>query len=146
MANYCCTIRTNYFHVKDEDKFRDLMSRVYGCEDNVDLWEEKDSDGKAVFGFGVYGGIAGLRNAQADEDDDADDAEYDEFIDRLQECVADDDAIIIIEAGNERMRYVVGSAAIITSKEYHYMDISDLATRKAAEMLGNTDWKTKCCY
>ena len=30
MANYCCTIRTNYFHVKDEDAFRQMMSRVYG--------------------------------------------------------------------------------------------------------------------
>ena len=108
MANYCCTIRTNYFHVKDEDKFRDLMSRVYGCEDSIHLWEEKDSDGKAVFGFGVYGGIAGLRNAQEDEDDDVDESSYDEFIDGLQSCVADNDAIIIMEAGNEKMRYVVG--------------------------------------
>jgi hypothetical protein len=146
MANYCCTIRTNYFHVKDEDKFRDLMGRVYGCEDSVELWEEKDSDGKTVFGFGVYGGISGLRNAQEDEDDDIDESSYDEFIDGLQECVADNDAIIIMEAGNEKMRYVVGSASIITSKEFQYMDIADLATRKAAELLGNTDWSTKCSY
>lgn len=33
MANYCCTIRTNYFHVKDETKFRSLMEQVYGSED-----------------------------------------------------------------------------------------------------------------
>lgn len=144
MANYCCTIRTNYFHVKDEDKFRGLMNRVYGCEDSVELWEEKDSDGKTVFGFGVYGGIAGLRNAQ--EDDDIDESSYDEFIDGLQECVADNDAILIMEVGNEKMRYVVGSASIITSKEYQYMDITNLATRKAAELLGNTGWNTKCSY
>lgn len=145
MANYCCTIRTNYFRVKDENKFRDLMGRVYGSEDSVELWEEKDSDGETVFGFGVYGGIAGLRNAQEDEDD-ADESSYDEFIDGLQECVADNDAIIIMEAGNEKMRYIVGSASIITSKGYQYMDISDLATRKAAEMLGDSEWKTKCIY
>ena len=45
MANYCCAIRTNYFHVKDADKFRKNMSRVYGCEDTVDLWEDEDADG-----------------------------------------------------------------------------------------------------
>ena len=46
MANYCCTIRTNYFHVKNEKAFRNLMSRAYGSEDNIELWEEKDNNGK----------------------------------------------------------------------------------------------------
>ena len=146
MANYCCTVRTNYFHVKDEGKFRELMSRVCGCEDRVELWEKIDPDGKSVFGFGVYGGIAGLRNAQDEEDCDIDESSYDEFVDGLQGCVADDDAIIIMEVGNEKMRYVVGSATIITSKEYRYMDISELATSKAAEMLGNIGWQTRCYY
>lgn len=40
MANYLCSVRTNYFHVKDEDEFRELMSRVYGSEDNIDLWQK----------------------------------------------------------------------------------------------------------
>lgn len=146
MANYRCTIRTNYFHVKDEGRFRALMSRVYGCEGSIELWEEKDSDDKTVFGFGVYGGISGLRNAHEDEGDYIDESSYDEFIDGLQECVADNDAIIIMEAGSEKMRHVVGSASVITSKGYEHMDIADLAARKAAEMLGNTGWKTKCSY
>lgn len=146
MANYCCAIRTNYFHVKDEEKFRDLMSRVYGSEDSVDLWEEKDLDGKPVFGFGVYGGIAGLRNAQEDEDDDASESSYDEFIDGLQACVADDDAIIIMEAGNEKLRYVIGSATIITSEDYSHIDVMGAAVYRAAKMLGNMEWQTKCSY
>lgn len=43
MANYLCSVRTNYFHVKDEDEFRELMSRVYGSEDNIDLWQKTDN-------------------------------------------------------------------------------------------------------
>ena len=78
MANYCCTIRTNYFHVKDEEKFRALMDRAYGCEDSIELWKERDANGNTVFGFGVYGGISGLRNAGADEDDDYDDDDDDD--------------------------------------------------------------------
>ena len=144
MANYCCANRTNYFHVKDEDKFRELMSRAYGSEDSIDLWEEKDSEGKTVFGFGVYGGISGVRNVLADEDDDLED--YDAFIDGLQECVANDDAIIIMESGNEKLRYVIGSATVITSQGCEYIDIMDLAARKAAEMLNNPGYKTKCDY
>ena len=144
MANYCCTIRTNYFHVKDEDSFRNLMSLVYGCEDSVELWEEKDKNGKTVFGFGVYGGISGLRDSDTDDIDD--DSSYDDFIDRLQESVAEDDAIIILEAGSEKMRYIVGSATIITSSGFKYMDITDLAVAQAAEMIGNSMWGTKCVY
>lgn len=144
MANYCCTIRTNYFHVKDDDAFRALMNRVYGCEDSVELWEEKDKDGRTVFGFGTYGGISGLRDA--DDDDTDDNSSYDNFIDKLQASVADDDAIIILEAGNEKMRYVIGSATIITSSSYKYMDITNLAAELAAEMLQNPSWQTRCKY
>lgn len=146
MANYCCTIRTNYFHVKDEEKFRALMYRVYGCEDNIELWQERDANGNTVFGFGVYGGISGLRNAGADEDDEYDESSYDEFIDGLQECVADDDAIIILEAGNEKMRYIIGAATIITSSKFAYLDITDLAKQKASEFLCNPSWQTQCTY
>lgn len=146
MANYCCTIRTNYFHVKDEDKFRSFMGTVYGCEGSVELWKETDSSRKPVFGFGMYGGISGVCNAQDDERDDCDDSSYDEFIAGLQECVADDDAIIILETGNEKMRYVIGSATIITSNEYNYMDITSIATKKAAAILSNPAWETRFEY
>lgn len=128
MANYCCTVRTNYF----------------GCEDSVELWEEKDKNGKTVFGFGVYGGISGLRDTDTGDIDD--DSSYDDFIDRLQESVAEDDAIIILEAGSEKMRYIVGSATIITSSGVKYMSITDLAVAQAAEMIGNSMWETKCVY
>lgn len=146
MANYCCAIRTNYFHVKNDDMFREFMSQVYGCEDDISLWEEKDDSGQTLFGFGLYGGILGLRTVCDDGDEDSDDSSYDNFISVLQSCVAEDDAIIIFETGNEKLRYVVGSATVITSKGYTYMNINDLATLKAAEMLGNPVWKTRCEY
>lgn len=146
MANYCCTIRTNYFHVKDEEKFKELMSRVYGSEDAVELWESKDQEGKTVFGFGVYGGIAGVRNAEEDTDEDVDDTAYDEFIDGLQKCIAGDDAIIILESGNEKMRYIIGAATIITSTGCEHLDITSIAAQKAAEILENPDWQTRCEY
>ena len=146
MANYHCTIRTNYFHVKDEEAFRELMSRAYGSEDNLQLFESADKNGKTVFGFGVYGGIAGVRNADADEDDDVDDTAYDEFIAELQKCIADDGAIIILESGNEKLRYIVGSATIITSNDHSYLNITSIASKNAAKMLNNPEWQTKCEY
>ena len=91
----------------------------------------------------MYGGIAGLADL---DDEDIDSSSYDDFIDALQEVVADDDSIIIFESGNEKMRYVIGSATIITSSECEYIDIRDVATDMAAKMLKNPSWKTKCEY
>lgn len=150
MANYESTVRTNYFHVKDTEKFRAVMRRVYGCEDTVELWEEKDKDGGPVFGFGVYGGISGILPASDDKNENSDccdpDDSYYDFLRVLQECVADDDAIIILESGNEKMRYVVGNATVITGKEIRCLSITDLAVEEASKMLGNPNWETVCRY
>ena len=105
MANYYGMVRTNYFHVKDEEQFRALMAKTAGDEDGIELWDdEQDKDGNQLFGFGVYGGIAGVLNDDGEYDDDS----YDRFMDGLKECVADDDAILIFEAGHETLRYVGG--------------------------------------
>ena len=80
------------------------------------------------------------------DDDDFEDCDYDEFVNGLSELVAEDDAIIILESGNEKLRYVTGCALVITSKDSEYMEIDALAAQRAAEMLGNPGWQTKTCY
>lgn len=50
MANYECVSRTNYFHVKDAETFREFMDSVIA--DDLHLWEEKDNDNNTVFAFG----------------------------------------------------------------------------------------------
>lgn len=146
MANYCCAVRTNYFRVKDEEKFKELMSRAYAHEDQISVWEKLAGDGTKLFGFGCYSGIGGVRNAMCDEDDDADETAYDEFIDGLQMCVASGDAIIIMESGNEKLRYITGLATVITENDCQYLDIVNLAVKKGTEMLCNSDWTTTCWY
>ncbi len=145
MVSYTCTIRTNYFHVKDEDKLRSLISRTESLKSPIHpihLWSEKDSDGKTVFSFGVYDGIVGIKNDEANFD--SSDA-YDVFINSLQECVADDDAIIMIEAGHEKLR-VVGLVTIITSKGCEYLSVTESAVKEAAKMLENPHWTTVFSY
>ena len=145
MANYCCAVRTNYFRVRDEKVFCEFMECVYGCEDEIHVWEETAPNGDKLFGFGCYGGISGVRNS-ADEDNDDCDTAYDEFIDGLQACVADGDAIIILESGNEKLRYLVGQATIITSDKVAGFEMHDWAMEAAARMLNNPDYRTKCVY
>ena len=144
MSEYICTTRTNYFHVKDPAAFREFMGRVYGSVDFISLWQETDDAGKPVFGFGTHGAISGLKNAEADTDDTLDESAYDEFIRGLQEHVAEDDAVILLEAGHEKLSYVTGSATILTSIDHAYLDLTAAATRKAAEMLGALQWQTRC--
>lgn len=142
MANYNCAIRTNYFRVKDADKFKAFMSDVYGSEDEIEVFEETDKDGVTRYGFGCYGGISGVCLL----DEDCEDSSYDLFIEGLQQFVADDDAIIILESGHEKLRYLVGSAEVITSKEYRYMRIEDFAISEAAKMLHNPKFTTRVAY
>ena len=103
MANYCCATRTNYFRVKDPDKFRSFMSNVCTDENHLQIWEE-EKDGRTVFGFGGYGQILGIpiyESGDAEQHDWPDDYDFDGFVYGLSELVAEDDAVIIIESGNE---------------------------------------------
>lgn len=146
MANYNCIIRTNYFHVKDNEKFEEFMTHVYG--EDLEVFHSADSNGNKVYGFGGYGGIAGYFNKEEDyeDNDEAWDNAYDNFIDGLVTHVTEDDAILIFESGNEKLRYVVGSVAVITSKGYEYRDIRDVGMEMARQMLNNPDYTTRCEY
>lgn len=146
MSEYICTVRSNYFHVKDPALFRDFMGRVYGSGDKIFLWQEQDEEGKPVFGFGTHGAIAGLKNAEADDDDLLDESAYEEFIQGLQEHVSEDDAVILMEVGHEKLCYVTGAATILTSSGQEYLSLAEMASNRAAEMLGNPDWSTQCDY
>lgn len=147
MANYCCATRTNYFHVNDADKFKKFMKKVGVTEDRLEVWEEKDADGKAVFGFGCYGSICGVPVCDSEGvEEEYCDYDYDSFVDGLAELVADDDAVIILESGNEKLRYVVGTAMVITSRHSEFLEIDALAAQTASRLLNDPKWKTRITY
>lgn len=142
MANYYATIRTNYFSVKDEDAFRKLILSVR-AEDEVYIFEQSQSDGSKKFGFGCLGSIYGI-SAEPEEDDSEDDMDC--FLDALQNLVCEDDAIIMTEVGNEKLRYVIGYSIVITSEEIQGIGIPDKALHLAQELLGNKDFQTQMDY
>lgn len=138
MANYNSVVRTNYFHVKDSEKFKELMSQVYG-DDDIHVWTKKDNAGSTMFAFGCYGGIFGKKQGTYDETDKG---EYEAFFADLQKCVAEDDAIIFIEVGNEKLRYLVGAVSIITHNAFHSVSLREVALITACELLKNDNWET----
>lgn len=146
MANYCCAYRTNYFKVKDNEKFKEFMTHVYA--EDLEVFHKKDENGNELYGFGGYGGISGYFNNENEyeDSDEAWDNAYDNFIDGLAKQVAEDDAILLFEVGNEKLRYVVGSVVVITSKAYAYRDITDVGVEIAKQMLNNPNYNTQCTY
>lgn len=146
MANYCCVYRTNYFKVKDNEKFKEFMTHVYA--EDLEIFHKKDENGNELYGFGGYGGISGYFNNENEyeDSDEAWDNAYDNLIDGLAKQVAENDAILLFEVGNEKLRYVVGSVAVITSKGYEYRDITNVGVEIAKQMLNNPNYDTQCSY
>ena len=143
MADYCCAIRTNYFHVKDKEKFMNFMQHVRGTEDSIEVWTDVDSKGNTVYAFGCYGTIDGY---VSNLDDDEEEPDIIAFEMGLTDHIADDDAIMIFESGHEKLRYVIGGVLIITSTGSEYHDIREIGINSARTLLGNESWSSECEY
>lgn len=74
------------------------------------------------------------------------DADYDAFLNGLQNHVAEGDAVIIMESGHEKLRYVTGYVCLVTGDGIDFFSMTDLAVSKAAEMLRIPEFKTRCDY
>lgn len=151
MANYNCATRTNYFEVKDAEALKSLIAKTHSGEDKISIFTRTDKEtGKTLYGFGCYSSIDGIPSPQKNEKSKelGDDLELDHelFVKELQKIVADDDAIIITEAGNEKLRYVCGDSTIITAKEVRTIDLKNAAKVAAKQMLNNKDWSSIMSY
>ena len=131
MASYVCAIRTNYFRVTEEEKFRNLIGEF--LSGSCEVFTRTDVNSNKLVGFGSD------ENINWPEDDTG-------FVSGLQECLAEDDSIIVLEVGHEKLRYLIGAATIITRSSIETIDLTSLAISKAAEMLGNPDYTTCCEY
>ena len=142
MANYYGKTRTNYFRVTDEEALHNLIeNRCAGREDNLHLYSETDENGITYFKFYCESTIEGLRS-----DEYEDEYSYDAFIDELQKLLPENEAVIITEIGNEKMRYLHGSVIVVTQKETKYRDLDSVGKALAKKLLGNLNWKTKNEY
>jgi len=113
MANYYATARSNYFAVKDEKAFREWAEHI-----GLNILEpdnrDKVADGIPRFGItpgdGDDSGWPAMRhNAETDDYDDID------VPGQLSEHLADDEVAVLMEVGNEKLRYVSGSAVAVNN-------------------------------
>ena len=144
MANYICTTRTNYFRVTDEEKYKELFDCLTGGEDEIHDFTKTDGNGVVWHGFGSYGLI--VYNVPATDEDEDCEGSFDDFIDELQKILPENEAFILFEVGYEKLRYVSGSAIVVTRNRNECLDLRSMAVDKARRMLGKEDFNTKCEY
>ena len=108
MANYYCAARTNYFKVKDMNKFL-AWAKQYEVKVIDDAHKEGNPSEVRVGLISENPDSGGWPSYDMDTGSDID------FVSLLSEHLADDEVAIFVEAGSEKMRYVVGSAIAVNS-------------------------------
>lgn len=147
MSNFYGKTRTNYFSVTDENALRDIISRACGSEDTVHLHVEQTISGEKKFMFLCGSEILGF--PETDESGEVyEDCDYsfDEFTAALQKILPENEAIIITEVGNEKMRYLLGCVTVVTRNEIKCENLRSLGINIARELLKDESWDTKNEY
>jgi hypothetical protein len=141
MDNKHGRILTNYFRVTDIKKLNEILAK---CKpehnDKIQLFNKTVENGEKLYAFGCSSLFEGYYDPRIGKSD------YDSFEDDLQTVVVPGDAIIIMEVGYEALKFVYGIAHIITREKTEMMDFTYMVTQKAAELLGNPDYKTIMQY
>lgn len=107
MANYYESARSNYFLVKDLDKFKEFADTISG----VEAVSKPDDEGNtlvALIGDGEY-----WPNYYENEDGDEIEIEWEEV---FKTHLADDWVAIFMGAGAEKLRYINGWAVAYNNK------------------------------
>lgn len=128
MANYCGTARSNYFRVKDKQKFAEWCNSL----ELEPIYTKDDLTKDELCGFLVnteYGSIPNFR-MEGDECIDID------FIIELSTHLTDGEVAIVMEIGAEKMRYLQGFAEAVNSKgETAIVTLDDIYDK--AKILGS---------
>lgn len=124
MADYEATTRSNYFHVTDEEKFHQIFEKIQEKNFEIELFTGSDH----TYGFGSYSDV--------DMDD----------IFELQDIIPDDDCIIVMESGHEKLRYVDGIGYVITKERIESLSIMSWVQQKAKELMQDPDYTTQIDY
>lgn len=146
MSNYTVTTQSNEFRVKDPDVFNKMFDSAWFLDDDkkpdtIARRKRLDENGNHVFSFAFEGQILGY--IEGDEDDvcaflDSGEEQgtvYDALINKLQQCVADDDAIVIKEIGSWDGFDASACSVVITSKHVEIFDLEDITSQAVNDFL-----------
>lgn len=142
MANYNCAYRTNYYHVTNETLYKEILAGI--SSEDFETFQKLEPDGRILYGFGGFGDM--LWHNLEEGDIDNGDSDIEEFYKALQGVLPEDEALILMESGNEKLKYVTGLATIVTRRNIEYLSLTQIAQEKAGELLGNLEYSTQMEY
>lgn len=150
MANTITKIRTNYVSVTDYNEFERVIKSCV-ADDDIEITHIVDKDGKTKYAFNVEGDIDGSRDADCEthccdcesQDDCNEEWSYDNFLQQLQNVIADDDALIITTISYCKMAELHAYAEVITKHGIKALTLQDWAWDTARELLNDGDWTTR---
>lgn len=121
------------------------------CVNREWLWVQiPDPDPEAIGELYVYEAIEKEDEYEIHTCDEESDVSLDgdcmlEFYRELQKILPDQEAMILMEVGNEKLRYVVGLVTIVTNKEIRFVNMEDVALKTVKSMIGE-DFTTQMDY
>jgi hypothetical protein len=148
MASWEGFFRSNYFKVKDFDKFKEFINSIDACND-VDIFTKVLPDGTSLYGVGDYGGLPQFYDKDANPDlpvaeEEYAEADVDGFLFALSKHLEPGQVAVFHEVGFEKLRYLTGAAVVVTSDGrtcwLHLGDIVEKAEQELGiSMLNVTD-------
>ena len=127
--------------MKNAKKLKEILE-CCSTEDRIQLFTQT-IDGKTYYAFGCESNISGLLPAGSEPDKEG---SYPDLIAALQKLILPGEAIVIMESGHEKLRYVVGEAVVITKDTYEGFSIRDMALKTARNLLGNPEYEMQMEY
>ncbi len=134
MANYCATARSNYFAVKDETAFREWAAHL-GL--TVLEPDRRNAPANSILRFGIASGSDGDCGSWPDStyDEEENENKQIDLTGQLADHLADDEVAVLLEVGNENLRYVGGTAIAVNNRgETVFIDLDGIY--HAAQTLG----------
>lgn len=137
MANYVGIARSTFFRVKDEAAFRAAIDEIPG----LGIYEQSDAAGNQVFAIHAGDNDGGGWPEWMIDEDTEEDIEID-LPQTLGQHLADDSVAILMETGNEKMRYLYGAAVAVDSLgNVERLSLDDIFERAAQTLKGEAgDW------
>lgn len=128
MANWYGTALSNRFTVKDYEAFSADIEHL-----PLDVHQENcDPNNLTIFAATEDGAFP----TDYYDDESGEYLEAD-LMGIIQDHITDDSCAILMEVGNEKLRYVTGWACAISSKEINYVNLDDIYD-VADKMMGRT--------
>ena len=145
MSQWYGNTRTNYFRVNNEEKYKELFKHlVSDSGDNIADFSKNQND-EVLHAFGTYGSIDFLEKIPQENNEDLE-YNFDCFISELQKILPDNEAFIMIESGNEKLRTVTGYALVVTRDKIQNIELRDWAVSTAKQLLNNPNFETQVEY